>query len=44
MQTESKKPNDQEAPLKEKGGILVEGHVKIFDPETNEEFLNKRDN
>lgn len=26
----------------EKGGILVESHIKIFDPETKEEFVNGR--
>ena len=28
--------------LKEKNGVLVEGHIKIFDPETKEVFINKR--
>lgn len=26
----------------ERGGIHVQGHIKIFDPETNEVFINKR--
>ena len=28
--------------LKEKNGVLVEGHIKIFDPETKEVIINKR--
>jgi len=31
----SKKPN-------EAGAISVEGHIKIFDPNTEEVFVNKR--
>ena len=27
----------------EKSGISAEGHLRIFDPETDEEFLNGRD-
>jgi hypothetical protein len=30
-----KKPDEQ-------GGILVEGHIKIFDPESQEIFVNRR--
>jgi hypothetical protein len=26
----------------EKGGIYVQGHLKIFDPETNEVFMDGR--
>lgn len=33
--TAKKKPDDV-------GGISVQGHIKIFDPETNEVFINKR--
>ena len=28
--------------LKDKSGILIEGHIKIFDPESKEVFVNKR--
>ena len=28
--------------LKDKSGILVEGHIKIHDPETNHVYINKR--
>jgi len=31
--------NDQ---LKENNGVCVEGHIKIYDPKTNEIFVNKR--
>jgi hypothetical protein len=31
----SKKPN-------ESGAVSVEGHIKIFDPNTEEVFVNKR--
>lgn len=33
--TEDKKPDEQ-------GGILVEGHIKIFDPESQDVFVNIR--
>ena len=26
----------------EKGGVHVEGHIKIFDPETKEVYVSKR--
>ena len=35
--TEPKKPAD------ENSGIHISGHVKIFDPNTKEEFVNKRE-
>ena len=36
VKTEHKKqPNEH-------SGILVEGHIKIFDPETKEVFVHKR--
>ena len=28
--------------LKDKSGILIEGHIKIFDPENQQVFVNKR--
>ena len=36
--------NKEESPKKpdEKGGFHVEGHIKIFDPATNEIFIDKR--
>ena len=38
-------PNEQKQPEKtpnESGGFHVEGHIKIFDPETGEVFQDKR--
>ena len=29
-------------PLKEQGGVMMEGHIRIFDPETGEDIVNKR--
>lgn len=34
-------PQPQRQP-DEKGGIHVQGHIKIFDPETKEVFVNGR--
>jgi hypothetical protein len=31
-----------DTPVDEKGSLFVEGHIKIFDPQTNEVFINKR--
>ena len=36
---ENKKP---QTPLKENGGVMMEGHIRIFDPETGEDIVNKR--
>lgn len=36
MDVPEKKPD-------ENSGILIEGHIRIFDPESGEEFLNQRD-
>lgn len=35
QQTSSKKPD-------ESGNVLVQGHIKIFDPQTKEILINKR--
>ena len=29
-------------PLKESGKVLMEGHIRIFDPESGEDYVNKR--
>jgi hypothetical protein len=44
MQTEihSKPENPPEAKPNETGGFHFEGHIKIFDPETKEVFIDKR--
>jgi hypothetical protein len=34
--------NKQSAPPNEQGGFHVEGHIKIFDPETKEVIIDKR--
>lgn len=31
-----------EEKVNENGGIMAEGHIRIFDPETGEEFVNQR--
>lgn len=38
---EQEKVQAQEAP-NELGGVKVQGHIKIFDPQTNEVFVDKR--
>lgn len=40
MQTENEK--NKENPPNEQGGFHFEGHIKIFDPETQEVFIDKR--
>jgi hypothetical protein len=45
MQEENKQPNNQLMQEKcpdEIGGICLQGHIKIFDPNTNEVFVDKR--
>ena len=39
MEPKNKKP---QTPLKENGGVMMEGHIRIFDPETGEDIVNKR--
>jgi hypothetical protein len=34
--------NQQQTPPNERGGFHFEGHIKIFDPETKEVFIDKR--
>jgi|TARA_R110000851_G_scaffold277057_1_gene430170 hypothetical protein len=33
---------NQKSPLQENGGVMMEGHIRIFDPETGEDIVNKR--
>jgi len=35
-------PQQQQKKPDEKGGILVQSHLKIFDPETNKVYVNGR--
>jgi hypothetical protein len=39
MEPKNEKP---QTPLKENGGVMMEGHIRIFDPETGEDIVNKR--
>ena len=39
--TEMKEQEQQNKP-DEKGGVLIEGHIKIFDPNNEEVFVDKR--
>lgn len=39
---DSKEQKQEQAKPDEIGGINLQGHVKIFDPETNEVFVNER--
>jgi hypothetical protein len=41
-ENESKRDEKSMDKPDEKFGIHFQGHVKIFDPETKEEFVNKR--
>lgn len=34
--------NKIESPINENSGILVDEHLRIFDPETNKDVINKR--
>ena len=34
--------NNSTEPLKESGGVQLQGHIKIYDPQTQEIFVNKR--
>lgn len=36
------KMKEPQTPFKEKGGVHMEGHIRIFDPETGEDYVNKR--
>ena len=40
-QEQQVKPQPEKKP-DEKGGILVQSHIKIFDPETKEVYVNGR--
>jgi hypothetical protein len=36
------KIEEPKTPFKEKGGVHMEGHIRIFDPDSGEEYVNKR--
>ena len=31
-----------ESPMMEDGGVIIDGHIRIFDPESGEDYVNKR--
>lgn len=35
-------PITQDSALKDTGGVMMEGHIRIFDPATGEDYVNKR--
>ena len=35
-------PQAPESAIKDTGGVMMEGHIRIFDPETGEDYVNKR--
>ena len=37
-----KKTEEPNTPFKEMGGVHMEGHIRIFDPDSGEEYVNKR--
>ena len=37
-----KQQTSNKGPLKESGQVLMEGHIRIYDPESGEDFVNKR--
>ncbi len=37
-----KNKQENSPPLNENGKVLMEGHIRIFDPETGEDYVNKR--
>lgn len=39
---ESTASAEQEKQPDERGGIYIQGHIKIFDPESNEVYVNGR--
>lgn len=39
---EELKPQEQTSTPNEQGNVRIQGHIKIFDPETNEVFVDKR--
>ena len=35
-------PQQPESSIKDTSGVMMEGHIRIFDPETGEDYVNKR--
>ena len=40
--TDIEQPQEPESVLKDTSGVMMEGHIRIFDPETGEDYVNKR--
>ena len=40
--TDIEQPQEPESALKDTSGVMMEGHIRIFDPETGEDYVNKR--
>ena len=33
---------EHKPPMMEDGGVIIDGHIRIFDPESGEDYVNKR--
>lgn len=42
MNKDIEQPQQPETALKDTSGVMMEGHIRIFDPETGEDYVNKR--
>lgn len=42
MPLKSEQPTNDDSSLNDQSGVKLQGHIKIFDPETEEVFVNKR--
>jgi len=42
MKKDIEQPQQPESALKDTSGVMMEGHIRIFDPETGEDYVNKR--
>ena len=40
--TDIEQPQAPESAIKDTSGVMMEGHIRIFDPETGEDYVNKR--
>ena len=42
MIKQDEQPVTQDSAFKDTGGVMMEGHIRIFDPATGEDYVNKR--
>ena len=42
MNNDIEQPQQPESAIKDTSGVMMEGHIRIFDPETGEDYVNKR--